>query len=301
MTPAALSALARFPQVVYVHDYFWACPTGAYFNYRTNLACDLTPAGSRCIATLCDRVGPVQKGYRVLRHLVKEVVVTPSESRRVFIHISDKSRAFLTRLYPRSTHATIYHPVGAVPKPTPTPLQYDVAYFGRLEPEKGVVELAAAAARTGKTCLLVGSGGEEAGIRERFPNVTILGWAARDRVFELMRSCRAVALPSLWSETWGSIIPEALSQSVPVLVSTHAGSSELVTNFGGGIVFDPATPASFDDAILRITAGHEQYARDAAEAFRTAGLDEASYVAKYVGLMRRAFGIDLLEQAAVAP
>jgi glycosyltransferase involved in cell wall biosynthesis len=295
LSPAALSTIARFPHIVYVHDYFWACPTGAYFNYRKNEPCELVPAGTACISTLCDRVGGVQKGYRVLRHLLKETVVAQSAPRRLFIHISDRSRKFFEPLFPRSTHATIYHPVGHVPEPVPTPIAFDVGYFGRLEPEKGIFELAAAAERTGKTCLLVGSGGEEARLRERFPNVTIVGWAARERVFELMRSCGAVALPSLWSETWGSIIPEALSQSVPALVSRNAGSSELVTNFGGGVAFDPSSPASFDEALLRITAERETFAVDAARAFAAAGLDEAAYVRKYVELIRRTFHLNLIE------
>jgi glycosyltransferase involved in cell wall biosynthesis len=301
LSPATLSLLNRFPHIVYVHDYFWACPTGAYFNYRKNEPCDLLPAGTKCVCTTCDRVGGVQKGYRLLRHFLKEAVVAQSAPRRLFIHISDKSRLFLEQLYPRSTHATIYHPVGNVPVPVPTPLIYDVGYFGRLEPEKGILELAAAAERTGKRCLLVGSGGEEAALRERYPNVTILGWAARDRVFELMRSCRSIALPSLWSETWGSIIPEALSQSVPVLASSNAGSAELVTKFGGGIAFDPASPPSFDAALQRITAEHDTFSREAGHAFAAAGLDEASYVRKYVELIRRTFGLELLEQLVYVP
>jgi glycosyltransferase involved in cell wall biosynthesis len=295
LSPASLAVIARFPHLVYVHDYFWACPTGAYFNYRKNEPCRLVPAGSSCVATLCDRVGGVQKGYRILRHFLKETVVAQSAPRRLFIHISERSRLFLEPLYPRSTHATIYHPVGNVPTPVPTALEYDVGYFGRLEPEKGILELAAAAHRTGKRCVLVGSGGEEARLRERYPEITILGWAARDRVFALMRSCRAVVLPSLWNETWGSIIPEALSQSVPVLVSKYAGSCELVTRFGGGIAFDPSSPADFDDAIQRVTEHHETYAADAARAFVAAGLDEAAYVRKYVDLIRNTFALTLLE------
>jgi glycosyltransferase involved in cell wall biosynthesis len=114
-----------------------------------------------------------------------------------------------------------------------------------------------------------------------------------------MCSCRAVVLPSLWQETWGSIVPEALSQSVPVLVSRNAGSSELVNQFGGGIVFDPASPADFDDAILRVTADHASFAQAAKRAFVVAGLDEPAYVEKFVRLVRTTFGIELDRSAAL--
>lgn len=299
LSPAVLSAISSFRQVIYVHDYFWACPTGSYFNYRTNAACDLTPMGAACLSTACDRVGAVQKGYRVVRELLKHAVTGESESRRLFIHISDRSRHFYEALFPRSSHATIYHSVGSVPAPVSVPFDFDVGYFGRLEAEKGVIELAAAAERTGTRCLFVGSGSKEAEVRQRYPQATILDWEPRGRVFELMRSCRAVVLPSLWLETWGSSVPEALSQSVPVLVSNRAGSSELVAKFGGGVIFDPASPASFDDAILRAIADRASLSHAARRAFVAARLDQAAYVENYVALIRDNFGIELLDAAPI--
>jgi glycosyltransferase involved in cell wall biosynthesis len=298
LSPSVLAAVSAFPHLVYVHDYFWACPTGTYFNYRTNEPCTLVPGSLRCFSTVCDRVGAAQKGYRVVRHLVKRAVVGQSSSRRVFVHISDRSREFLEPLYPESAHVTVYHSIGTVPVPEPTTLEFDVGYFGRVEPEKGVIELAAAARRTGKSCLFVGSGSRLTELRDRFPEVTIVDWAEGARVFELMRSCRAVVLPSLWRETWGSVVPEALSQSVPVLVSAHAGSSELISKFGGGIVFDPASPASFDAALLRVLADREDLARAAGRAFVAAGLGEAAYIRSIVNLVRDQFGIELVRPPA---
>jgi glycosyltransferase involved in cell wall biosynthesis len=304
LSPAVLAKVSAFPHVIYVHDYFWACPTGTYYNYRTSEPCQLLPGGLRCMSTACDRVGVMQKGYRVVRHLLKEAAIGQSAERRIFIHVSDRSRHFLEPLYPNSTHATIYHPIGFVPEPAAVERAFDVAYFGRLEPEKGVIELAAAAKRTGKKCLFVGNGSEEEKLRERFPEATIMGWLPRNRVLETMCSCGAVVLPSLWRETWGSIVPEALSQSVPVLVSTQAGSSELVTQFGGGIVFDPSSPAEFDDAIIRVTADRASFSEAAGRAFVSAGLDEPAYVEKFVRLVQNTFDIELcnrpeLRQAAV--
>ena len=301
LSPAALFAVSKFPHIVYVHDYFWACPTGTYYDYRKNATCTLVPGGLRCMSTNCDRVGAAHKGYRVLRHLVKEAAVGGSSSRRIFVHISDRSRAFLEPLYPKSTHVTIYHPMGPVPEPANVTLDFDVAYFGRLEPEKGVIELAAAARRTGKTCLFVGSGSKDAELRERFPEVTIMNWLPRERVFDVMSSCRAVVLPSLWQETWGSIVPEALSQSVPVLVSSQAGSSELVTKFGGGIVFEPDSETSFDDAIIRVTSERTTFSENARRAFHQAGLSESAYVERFTGLIRETFGIELGAKAAALP
>jgi glycosyltransferase involved in cell wall biosynthesis len=299
LSPSSLAAVANFPHIVYVHDYFWACPTGSYFNYRTNTPCTLTPMGARCMTTVCDRIGAPQKAYRVVRHLVKAAAVAGSDARRVFVHISERSRALIEPLYPGSKHVTIYHPIGPTPAPVPSRLDFDLGYFGRLEPEKGVLELAAAAQRTGATCLFVGTGSQGDELRRRFPNVTVIDWSPRDQVFALMRSCRAVVLPSLWTETWGLIVSEALSQSVPVMVSERAGSSELITRFGGGVVFDPGSTASYDAAIRRVLVERSALAQDATCAFAAAGLDEPAYVRKVVDLVRDGFGMELLARAVV--
>jgi glycosyltransferase involved in cell wall biosynthesis len=300
LSPATLAAVAAYPHIVYVHDYFWACPTGSYFNYRTNTPCTLRPMGAQCMTTVCDRVGAPQKAYRVLRHLVKAAAVAGSDARRVFVHISERSRQLIEPLFPASTHATIYHPIGSTPTPVPSALEFDLGYFGRLEPEKGVLELAAAAARTGSTCLFVGTGSQSEELRRRFPHVTMIDWSPREQVFALMRSCRAVVLPSLWTETWGLIVSEALSQSVPVLVSERAGSSELVTRFGGGVVFDPGSERSYDAAIRRVVRERTALAADATRAFEAAGLDESAYVRKLVDLVRESFGMELIARSEVS-
>ena len=43
-------------------------------------------------------------------------------------------------------------------------------------------------------------------------------------------------LPSIWNETFGFTVLEALSYDVPVIVSSHAGSKDLIDNKNGWIV-----------------------------------------------------------------
>ena len=71
---------------------------------------------------------------------------------------------------------------------------------------------------------------------------------------DAMRSCAVVVLPSLWEETWGLIVPEAMAAGVPVLVSTRAGSAELVRRFGGGQVFDPGQPGGLAERLATMLA-----------------------------------------------
>jgi hypothetical protein len=113
---------------------------------------------------------------------------------------------------------------------------------------------------------------------------------ARVRRNELLPRGRAAVV---MARNVGSIVPEALSQSVPVLVSSNAGSSELVKKFGGGLVFEPDVETSFDNAIRRVTSDRSTFSENARGAFLEAGLSESAYVEKFSGLIRRTFGIQL--------
>ena len=96
-------------------------------------------------------------------------------------------------------------------------------------------------AGTGRTSLFVGQGSLEQTVAQA-PGAVHRAWQPRTAMAEAMRSCAVVVLPSLWHETWGLIIPEAMAAGVPVLVSARAGSAELVRRFGGGATFDPGRP-----------------------------------------------------------
>lgn len=61
-----------------------------------------------------------------------------------------------------------------------------------------------------------------------------------------------LVLPSIWKETYGLVVPEALSRGIPVLVSNNVGAGELLTNHKGiGIVIDP-TREALKEALERI-------------------------------------------------
>lgn len=46
--------------------------------------------------------------------------------------------------------------------------------------------------------------------------------------------------PSVWNETFGYTVMEALSYGVPVIVSSHVGAKDIIPE-GSGIVFDDET------------------------------------------------------------
>lgn len=63
-------------------------------------------------------------------------------------------------------------------------------------------------------------------------------------LLRLIESHDLFVLPSI-EDGFGVVTVEALSVGTPVLVSKYAGSSEIVSKFGGGYVFDPTCAGDF--------------------------------------------------------
>jgi hypothetical protein len=68
----SLRAVAR-RVVMHAHDYFLACPNGAFVNYQTGHECALRPLSLACLSTNCDRRSYSQKLWRSGRHVVRSL------------------------------------------------------------------------------------------------------------------------------------------------------------------------------------------------------------------------------------
>lgn len=56
---------------------------------------------------------------------------------------------------------------------------------------------------------------------------------------QVMDTIDILVLPSIWHETFGFTVLEALSYGVPVMISTNVGAKDIVENNKSGIVFEP--------------------------------------------------------------
>lgn len=292
LSPAALRVASRFPTMIYMHDYFWACPNGIYYDFRKGQPCDRRPMLGHCLTSNCDRQGRVQKMGRLARQAVRQAATTVDPARRLFLHLSEHAQRTAMPLLPDQRHAVLYNPLPlaqAAPSPPPKPL-YDVGYFGRLEQDKGVALLAQALGETGRTGLFVGQGSLEPMLAATH-GITHRPWQPRETMAAAMRSCAVVVLPSLWNETWGLIVPEAMAAGVPVLVSSRAGSAELVRRFGGGQVFDPGQPGALAEKLIQMGEAAPAPTRRR-EALRTF-LSPERHAARIMQLAESHFGLDL--------
>ena len=60
-----------------------------------------------------------------------------------------------------------------------------------------------------------------------------------DQVSDVMTNADAVVVPSLWPETGPYTVMEALWTGTPVIGSDRAGIREILSKWGGGVLFEP--------------------------------------------------------------
>ncbi len=126
-----------------------------------------------------------------------------------------------------------------------------VGYVGRLEPEKGLLDLLAAAQllrERGRSIhlLLVGEGPQRAELERRAAadlpgQVHFTGYVPHDQVAPYFLALDVLALPSrttpAWKEQFGRVLLEAWGYGVPVVGSDSGHIPLLIRETGGGLVF----------------------------------------------------------------
>lgn len=152
-----------------------------------------------------------------------------------------------------------------------------LAVVARLHPMKGITYLLQALpmllARFPNTILLLIGDGPERGDLEKQvasmnlrDNVRFMGWR-QDRL-RIIPICDAVILPSVYLETWGSALAEAMVLCKPVVATRIGGVPELVADGETGLIVPPRDPSGLATAISRILQNTE-LARQFGSAGRT--------------------------------
>jgi glycosyltransferase involved in cell wall biosynthesis len=118
-----------------------------------------------------------------------------------------------------------------------------VLYAGRLSPEKGVSELAAAA--DGLPLVVAGDGP----LRDRLPQA--LGWVPHDELLRLYERASVVVCPS-HREGYGIACAEAMAHGRPVVASAVGGLRDLVVDGETGLLVSPGDVAALRAALERL-------------------------------------------------
>jgi len=189
---------------------------------------------------------------------------------------SEFARRQLSReLHARTDHVSVI-PYGVDGRFAPRPPRIDLRarhslgdgpvalFFGGLKARKNLRLLLdiwplVTAAQPAARLVIAGGGGMLDALRARAGSLGILesvrftGYVAEDEKPAYFNAADVFVFPSAM-EGFGLAVAEAMASGLPVVVSNRGSLPELVVHGEGGFVCDPATPASFADALRTLLA-----------------------------------------------
>jgi glycosyltransferase involved in cell wall biosynthesis len=125
------------------------------------------------------------------------------------------------------------------------------AFCGRMQEEKGVDVLLAAAARLPEVPVRLAGDGPilEALMAAAPPNADFVKRIPPDKMMSFYKDARFLVVPSMWFEGHPLVITEAMSHGLPVIASRIGGLPEFVEDGVTGLLFEPG---NVDDLVDRM-------------------------------------------------
>ncbi|MGK7652993.1 glycosyltransferase [Roseovarius sp. B08] len=273
LSPSVLAALRPVASrtVMHAHDYFLACPNGAFFDFRSGETCNRRALSSGCVLRNCDKRSYAQKLWRVARQSLQNRARRRLSAGVTTILIHEGMEA---RLFPDGAEG----PVRTIPNPV-DPLLHaplaaernrDILYVGDIHAYKGVFLLAEAGRQAGVPVTFVGEGRDRARLLDEYPEHVYSGWQDRAGLQEAMKKARLLIAPTLGPEPFGLAPVEALLSGVPVIISDSMLLSQDINRLGMGRSFRAGSQEALA-AVLRELSGNDRAVADMSQAARTSG------------------------------
>jgi len=284
-SPVRAAQSLGFKVVCTLHDFFAACPNGAFFDYGRAAPCPRRALSLGCVTARCDKRHYVHKLFRVVRGYLQRVMGHFPASVDDYISLSERSAAILAPYLPkRARMHKLANVIGVAELPPVAVEDNDrILYVGRLDEEKGVRLLARTAASLGMPVTFVGDGPLRAEI-EAMQGATVTGWLSPEQVQLQLTSARCLVFPSLWYETYGLTVAEAAARGIPAIVSDVSAAAERIEDGVTGWCFKSGDA---DDLArcLALTADNAAVGMAGAEAYQRYWSDAQTLASHATGLL----------------
>lgn len=258
LSPSIFRATKKWGGKVFLtnHDFFSVCPNGGLFNYQTHKACRLKAGSLRCALCNCDSRSYAQKTWRFIRTKVQDRLLWPNDLRNIVI-----SKASSDLLAPYlSAHklsaSRVDNPVD-IATPDCVANISENSYFlflGRLSKEKGADMFCDAVSQLGVDGVVVGEGPLFSSLKEKYPSINFTGWKNGAEKEALLNGAKTLVLPSIWNETFGLVVTEAMSRGIPCIVPANTAPAENIIDGKTGFLFKQGDLESLKNTILKVNA-----------------------------------------------
>ena len=259
MTPSVFAAAQerKIPTVYTLHNYRMICPGAQLmYNGRPCEDCLRDNGFIRCLIRGCFPGGSRFKTFLSLRlyHATRRRHFLKNEV-NAFIALSKFSR---DKFIQGGLEAgKIYVKPNFLDDPNLSnqllPSKPGALFIGRLSAEKGISELLDAWKKIDYPLTVIGEGALGGRLRARkVPNVTFMGSLSRNEVLRLLAQTTFLVFPSVWYETFGLTMIEAMAMSKPVLATNLGGRSEIVQDGVTGFLYNPFELGHTEAAIQKM-------------------------------------------------
>jgi UDP-glucose:tetrahydrobiopterin glucosyltransferase len=145
-----------------------------------------------------------------------------------------------------------------------------LAWLGRISPEKALEDAVAAAEITGIPLKIMGKIQDPeywAKIQRDYPTAPIeyLGFLSTHELQQALRTCRGMLMTPRWIEAFGNVAIEALACGVPVIAYRRGGPAEIIAEGKTGFLVEPDSVEGLVAAIGRLDEIDRADCRHAAE------------------------------------
>ncbi len=250
---------AGIPSIMTVHDLKLGCPS--YKMLLDDRVCERCKGGHIYNVALhrCVKGSAALSTLVMFETLVHRILGLYSDTIDKFVA---PSRFYIEKLvewgWPRERFTYIPNFVNAESFSFDPKIGEGFVFAGRLSGEKGLGVLIRAAALSRQPLLIAGEGPQEKEMRllaDRLgADVRFFGMLGRIELRELIRSARALVLPSLWFENAPISVLEAYALGRPVIASRIGGLPELIREGETGETFCAGDVESLAATLERFAA-----------------------------------------------
>jgi glycosyltransferase involved in cell wall biosynthesis len=184
--------------------------------------------------------------YGVLRRFHAAAAVTMVATPSLMSELRQRGFSNLG-MWTRGVDTKLFHPDRAIELPFPRPI---FVYVGRVAVEKNLE--AFLSLDLPGTKVIIGSGPQEAELRQRFPDAKFLGLIENERLAAHLASTDVFVFPSL-TDTFGVVQLEALASGVPIAAFPVTGPKDVIGNNPVGVMSNDLRAACL--AALHVSRG----------------------------------------------
>lgn len=256
LSPSALFAMGQIPALLTIH--------GPEEYTKTMLAWYLDPSMFRGGVSVANLTWAGRAQYGFFRYLQRPLYKLGIRRLRLILAPSQYFARELAREHFGTRVTCVYNGV-ELPEASPIVNSDRLLYVGRLEHVKGVAVLLRAMAQVceavpGITLDIVGEGPQRAELAAlaaelHLDNVRFHGWLSRDDVHRMYRECTVLVVPSVWPESFGMVVAEAMAVGRPIVGSRVGAIPELVADRENGRVVEAGRPEILAEAITWVVQG----------------------------------------------